>query len=428
MRLSLENWLDTQNPTLEAMSCFNESFTCYRAGGCKAALLFAYLGFMHVIRDRVLASPCPTGMADGQWTATQSRMRSAETWDREAFDTTQQKNPAPIFIVLDNLRKQVDFWKDRRNDCAHSKDNKITQAYVETIYAFIESNLNKFVVNGSRTEMMRRIMEHFDPSITPPGISIEPIIIDIPNTVLAAELIEFIRETAERFDAERGPIEVMLGRGSENKVCFFDGCFRYGDQALVEVCASHLFLDNAFLLTFFRARPDRVAILRGHPEKIRRLWHEHLFAGTEDDFPPLASLIRLGLLPEEQSEEAFRHMIRRGTAHLPNNIDNVILEARGFYTQLKYILVDEHLLSDFDWANNTKGLIIKFLAEHPISVDVAREIYLNFRGPHYAWHAANVLNDFFRTNAAKKAEYSAFIDIEDGIGRPGAIPSLSEGP
>ena len=232
MILALEKWLEGQKLSIEANSCFHESFVCYRAGANKAALLFSYVGFMNVIRDRILASPCPAGVPPGQWANIQTNMRRVETWDSSAFDATQQQKPAPIFAVPDDLRRQIAFWKDRRNDCAHSKDNKISPAYVEALHAFIESNLNKFAVNGSRTEMKRRIQEYYDPSITPPNSNIEPIVRDIPNAILQDEFQGFLTDLSEDFDATRDSVAKMLGTVSVNKLHFLNSAFQYGTPVL----------------------------------------------------------------------------------------------------------------------------------------------------------------------------------------------------
>ncbi len=426
MRLRLEEWLEGQALSPEASSCFNESFICYRAEACKAALLFGYLAFMHVIRDRMLTSPCPAGITPERWTSIQNGIRGAEAWDSRAFDATQQLQPAPIFIVSDDLRRQVGFWKARRNDCAHSKDNIITLAYVEALYVFIESNLNRFIVNGSKTEMIRKIMEYFDPSVTPPGVSIEPIIISIPGAVMHSELSEFIAEIIARLDAERGPFEAMFHRENPKRIPFFYGCFRYGSPALINVCTEYLLSNQELLITFLRAHPDKVTILTGHPERIRRLWYEDLFTANKDDFPLLASLVRSGLLPTEQTEEAFRQVISKGTAYVPNAPDNLSLEGAGYYRQLEYLLVNNNLLSAFSWANKTKDLIIKYLNEHPVSLDIARSIYRGFNSVYFSRDLARDLDEFFRANPIKKTEFLAFVSRDNEIDRPSAIPSLTD--
>jgi hypothetical protein len=145
MKLQLEQWLDDQTLSSESRSCYEESFICYKVAAYKAALLFGYLGFLTTIRDRILQSRSPQGIPEDRWTKIQKDVSNHALWDAATFDATQHKNPAPIFAIDQELRDQVKFWKDRRNDCAHSKQNQIIAAHCEAFYAFVRSTLNRFI-------------------------------------------------------------------------------------------------------------------------------------------------------------------------------------------------------------------------------------------------------------------------------------------
>ena len=218
MKLSIETWLESQELDQEADSCFSESFICFKVGAYKAALLFAYLGFFGVLRTRILAAQPPTGFTAAHWTSIQNKVRNAETWDKSIFEATQQVNPGQVFIVSPDLRGQVTYWKDRRNDCAHSKQNKIVAAHVEAFFAFVESNLSKFAVNGSRPAITARIFNHYNPSLTPPNQQIAPLIQEITHAVPIAELGDFTNDLATAFDNNRSAIEVALNKPSANKL------------------------------------------------------------------------------------------------------------------------------------------------------------------------------------------------------------------
>jgi hypothetical protein len=359
------------------------------------------------------------------WTTIQQNLRGAGTWDSVAFEATQRQPPAPVFVIPDDLRRQVLFWKDRRNDCAHSKDNKITASHVETLHAFIESNMNKFAVNGSRTEMARRIREHYDPSQTPPGTDITPLVADIAHAILQEEFPDFLAELSASFDAARDPIEVLLSAVSPQKLDFLNGILQAGSPPLVQACSVFLLAGESLLLSFLRTHPERIMILDSHPEKVRRLWHEFLFVDATNDFPVVAGLLRNGLVPAEQIDECLRHLIHKGTAAVPNDVDNVAMEGNGFYAILEDILVNTRLLSQFNWANRCKPVVVKHIAEHPLSVELARAIYQNYDAGYHPWHMASHLNDFFAANEEKRNEYIAISDTHVDIGRPGHIPSLT---
>jgi len=426
MNIPIQFWLNTQKLSQEASSSFNESFACFKTGANKAALLFAYLGFMNVIRDRILSSPIPTGIAPVYWQDVQGQVRTAETWDKAVFDAIQKKNPAPIFLISDDIRNQVGYWKDRRNDCAHSKQNKIVTAHVEAFYAFIESNLGKFVINGSRNEILSRILDYFNPSLTPPNQPLTPIIHDLPNAVLAGELVQFLNELCIEFDNLRDPTQQLLGQENPAKISFFASCFQEGTVELQAACTTVLLANDGFLLAFLRKHPDRSYILQNNHQKVRQIWHDYLFRAIDDDFPLLGSFLRLSLIPADQLQEALSLVVSIGTQYVPSEVDDRTLSDHGFYEVLENAIINGHALQGpFDWSNKTRGLIVKYLSEHPITRDLAIEIFNAFNGQYYPWHLAEYLNNLFQNNPAKKAEYLAHVGGDPYIGVPLSLTALN---
>lgn len=426
MNIPLQTWLSTQKISKEALSSFEESFVCFKVGAYKAALLFAYLGFMNVVRDRLVSAPAPTGINPAHWAGIQANAKNSETWEKIIFDTIQKKNPAPVFILSDDLRDQLKYWKDRRNDCAHSRQNKIIAAHVESFYAFIESNLGKFVVNGSRNEMMRRVLDYFNPSLTSPSEPIAPIIQDLVNTLTVAEYQDFVSDISAELDNSLSPTSKALGIRNPHTVKFLEACFLDGTDELREACKAYLVTDDTLLVSFLRQYPERAYILQDQPQKIRLIWHDLLFDGSRhDDFAVLASFLRASLIPPEQIPEAIKRAVNSGSNKLPNDLDLKILVTHGFYQALEEAITNENSLDSFKWANSNKELVIKYLSDNPISRNVALAIYQAFNSQHYAWHLAEYLNRFFAQNPNKRTEYRAFIGGDPYIGVPQAINSLA---
>ncbi|WP_281751220.1 hypothetical protein [Thermodesulfomicrobium sp. WS] len=426
MNIPLQTWLSTQKISKEALSSFEESFICFKVGAYKAALLFAYLGFMNVVRDRLVFAPSPTGINPNHWAGIQANAKNPETWEKIVFDAIQQKNPAPVFILSDDLRNQLKYWKDRRNDCAHSRQNKIIAAHVEAFYAFIESNLGKFVVNGSRNEMMRRCLDYFNPSLISPSEPIAPIIHDLVNALTVAEYQAFVSDVSAEFDSSLSPTSKTLGIRNPNTVRFLEACFLYGTDELREACKAYLITDDTLLVSFLRQHPERAYVLQDQPQKVRLIWHDLLFNGSRyNDFAVLCSFLRASLIPPEQIPEAIKCAVNSVADVLPNDLDLKTLVTHGFYQALEEAITDDNLLSSFNWANSNKELVIKYLSDNPISQNVALAIYRAFNSEHYAWHLAEYLNRFFAQNQNKRAEYRAFIGGDPYIGVPQAINSLA---
>ena len=383
MNLPIQNWLITQKISKEASSSFDESFVCFKVGAYKASLLFAYLGFMNVIRDRIIAAPSPTGITPNHWAGIQSSAKNPEAWEKAVFDAIQQKQPAPVFDVPDDIRDQVKYWKDRRNDCAHSKQNKIIAAHVETLYAFIESNLGKFAVNGSRPEMVRRILDYFNPSLTSPNEPLTPIIHDLLTALKSAEYTSFIAEAISELEKTQSPMSVALGIGNPDVIKFLGACFKDGTDDLRDACKTSLATNDALLVDFLRQYPDKVYILQDQPQKVRLIWHDHLFNRVHSDFSLLSSLLRASLIPQDQIEEAISLAVKASSSQLPSDIDLQTLIQHGYHVALENAIVNEQL-GNFHWANDNKELIIKYLSENIIPRGIAGAIYNSFNGEHFA--------------------------------------------
>ncbi len=426
MNLPFEAWLNTQKISKEALSSFDESFICFKVGAYKASMLFAYLGFMNIVRDRIVAAPPPNGLTPPHWAGIQANAKNPESWEKVVFDTIQQKNPAPIFVFPDDIRDQVKYWKDRRNDCAHSKQNKIIAAHVESFYAFVGSNLGKFVVNGSRNEMMRRITDYFNPSLTPETEPLTPIIHDLVNALTNAEYQPFISDVVTELENLLNATVRALGIRSPNVVKFLGACFQDGTNELREACKAYIILDDSLLVNFLRRYPEKVYILIDQPQKVRLIWHDYLFnRSSYNDFPLLCSLLLASLIPQEQIPEAIASAVTSGSSHLPTELDLRTLLAHGYYAAIEKTISEGKILESFNWANANKEMVIKFLSENPISRGIAYAIFQAFNSPNYAWHLAEYLNRFFAQNPNKKAEYLAYIGGDPYIGAPQAIPSLA---
>jgi hypothetical protein len=426
MNLPLQNWLSTQKISTEATSSFEESFTCFKAGTYKASLLFAYLGFLNVIRDRIVAAPPPTGITANYWATIQANAKNPETWDKTVFDTTQQRNPAPIFVVSDDVRDQVKYWKDRRNDCAHSKQNKIIAAYVESLYAFIESNLGKFAVNGSRNEMMRRVLDYFNPSLTSPSESLAPIIHDLLNALTVTEYPAFIGDVIDELEKAQNRSPIPIGMGNPDVMKFLDACFQDGTDDLRVACKTSLLSNDDMLMQFLRQYPEKVYILLNEHQKIRLIWHDRLFSSPfKKDIPLFCSMLRASLIPQNEIPETMARAVRAGLHNRPVEVDLQTLIQFGLYTELEKGITEQGFLSQFDWANNNQGLIGKYLSDNQISREIAYALYHAFNGEHFAWHLADYLNQFFVQQPEKKQEYLAHLGGEPIIGIPSALQALS---
>src|SRR6185295_17074722 len=87
-----------------------------------------------------------------------------------------------------------EYWRGRRNDCAHARANEIGAVHVESLWLFIRSNLAKLIVAGGRTGLFERFRRHFDATFTPPGNDFLPLVQEIPLSVRHQEYKDFLRD------------------------------------------------------------------------------------------------------------------------------------------------------------------------------------------------------------------------------------------
>jgi hypothetical protein len=157
VKIPFEQWLASQQLDDAARDLFREAVQCYRVGAYRAAFLLSYLGLMKNLADRVAAASMPTHISQKYWDQIQNALADDERWEGKINDLLQQQTPTNIFQINDDLRQQIRFWRGRRNDCAHARDNPVEQAHVEALWIFIRANTAKLVVAGGLQATLQRI-------------------------------------------------------------------------------------------------------------------------------------------------------------------------------------------------------------------------------------------------------------------------------
>ncbi|WP_309897104.1 hypothetical protein [Archangium sp.] len=423
MQLPFEQWLTSQSLTADATSLFGEAVTCYKTGAYRAALIMSYLAFQSTIRDRALAASLPTAIPPGQWQNHQSNLRKDDEWDQTTFDIIRQKNPAPIFVISEDLRDQVLYWKNRRNDCAHFKSNAIGAPHVEAFWMFIQSNLAKFVVNGSAGALLSKIERHYDPNFTPPSTDPLPLATEIATAIEQKALSSFFEQLEKIFTYQFG--QSLYFRPELPH--FLEAIFRQKDSCVQTETAKFISSREPLLLDFLRRYPSRVQLFASDAALIRKLWYSQLFAGGYRDFPLYAALLRNGLIPLSEVLEAHVLIISRIKGDVPHEEHVPDLIASNFFQKLEEQAFDEGRINSFGWGNDNAALICWYLGRFPISVLAVRSISGCFTGTYYPFNARDAINSFFENNPQKRDEFRS-IAAKENISLPSRIPALQDPP
>lgn len=393
MRLNFETWLFSQRLDRDAEVLFDESINCYKASAYKAALMFSYLGFLLVIKNRILNSEAPQGIPARMWATIQREVQDENRWDASVFDNIQRVTPSPIFVVPDEFRRQVQFWRDRRNDCAHGRASQIAFGHIEALWHFIEINLNRFTVAGSRENYLARVDIEFDLAQTPHEHDFAPLVDELANSITASEMPDLLAILQGRFQSS------MAQEQRERVTQFIHSIVSQNTGWAVNAIANHLASNQNLLLNYLSTYPSDVVIFEGRPEFIRNLWYRSVYDGIGTDILAIyCSLLRNSLIPEAERDESIIRVVRsKNTKIIPSECHET-LEQAGFFIELRQYAFVEFGIQNFDWANNNIDLVVYFLEVFEPNLVVMEAIFRVFNGPNYPWHMAERLDRLFGIN------------------------------
>jgi hypothetical protein len=399
MKTLLTRIQDTFSLPEETVIPFREAEICYRAGAYRAALLFSYVGWGLTLRSRLLRAVCPAGIPPDQWQNHLAKLRREEQWDHEVFDLTQRQKPAPVFLVSEDLRHQVRYWKDRRNDCAHFKTNEIDHSHVESFWHFIFSNIGKFVPNGSAAALLNEIVLYFDMNFTPPNAPLDPLIERIPHCVERDELTKFFEDLVEKLSSRSDTAHV------------FDAVIRVTNNYTVNALRDFLISHKQFLL-LLRNFPQHVILLDQNPELVRSLWRKHLVSSYHNALEVFAALLRANMIPQEEIAEANDKAVTELNGDIPSPADKQTLDQYGFFAVFSERAFKDGLLDDFGWGNRNAKLVCWYIESYQIQVEVVRSICSIFTQSTYPWKARHRLTELFKDNPNKRQRFEEIAQQE----------------
>ncbi|WMX58986.1 hypothetical protein [Peribacillus sp. R9-11] len=372
MKLKFEEWLVEQgiDKDSEVNELFIEGITCYKASAYRAALLFSFLGFQTMIKHRILNSKPAENYAIGEWDQLKINLQNDDVWDKKIIESIQNKQK-PIFKVSEDLREQYVFWKNRRNDCAHAKGNTISYPHVESFWLFLQSNLPKFVVNGGREFILQSIKNHFDPTRTPVGITIDPIILKIKTSIDIVDYKEFLQKLKD-FTIDYDLINSIINM-NDNLANMWHSLFQL-PEVYCDVLVDFLVSDPPFCLDILRVKQQMVQYFHRKSTFIRMLWKKDF--NRDSDYKVFIGLLRYNLIPKDQISEAYKHVLENistqyfdedsswlyGEDGIINENEKMVLLDRGFFGEFEKIAFEQKkVVYDFNWGNLNKELFVYYI-------------------------------------------------------------------
>ena len=412
MELDFEKWLRDQSFSTESQSAFQESIICYKVSAYRAALIFSYIGYMSVIKERILkATNLPNGYSRERLEDVQTKLRRDNIWDSYLFDLINTEKASNLFGLSEDIRKQFQYWRDRRNDCAHSKDNEIIAAHIESYWSFIRSTNSKLAVNGGKAALINSIMTHYDPNFTSPSEPTKPLIQEISHVVPSNELTSFFLEIFNSFNLEFLDYWNFYHGQGKTKILFFPECLKHGTPATQSAVADFILSQEKLLVILLDVFPQYINILQRQPPLARSFWKNKL-AKFHHPFAVIASLLNNEIINQVDIDEFFETVC---TSELGeeyggfdiSDIDAQTLQTRGLWEYLDKKIIEFVPHNRYTWCNSNAKLICFHLETHPLHDEVLKAIVSGFSSntDYHPRVLKTQLNILFESNIAKKQEF-----------------------
>lgn len=400
MKLPFEAWVEKQNFKHNIKVLFDESIICYKAKAYRAALLFSYLGFTKILQNRILTSSNPENYEEREWTEyVQASLRKPDNWDLSLFKFTQQKgtsaSPKVIFDIPDELREQIKYWKNRRNECAHAKDEPIDYFHVESFWLFLQTHLPKLVVGSGFDSMLLKIDEHFDTFITPVTESHLNIVSEIGRAVISEKLLSFFVE-AERI-IKNHAVNITSSYYKKRHLDFWDSIFQNCRTEVKEALIDYLKIDVERLNEFIFAYPNRINELGLEYAFGKNFWStKEYFKST--DLKIIIALQRCGIIPVTDLEQITEALLNK---LILSKVEPEIvrwLNSIDYFTKFKAKFLTGEPIINFNDGNRIGTQIIHIINTEGINDYIVQTLTKTFRQRNYPYALQGLLVDFFSSN------------------------------
>lgn len=351
MNLSFENWVNNQGFSKDSNALFEESIKCYRVGAYRGAYMLSYVAFLVVIKERLLKSEKPDGITEGEWDNRVLKfLRDDDKWEDTVYNTLNERDNnggrrSKYFLVSSHLLNDLEYLRRRRNDCAHAKDTIIDYSHVEVLWSFLGSHLSKFVINGGKEVIKKKIDRYFDQVHTRPNTNPENIIKEIPMAVERSELLTFFKEINHDYFLS---IDSLDFRREQDTLTFWDKVIHSDNDEIKEGFIEFLnSCDPDTLLPFLNHFPSLLMDIEDIA-KLRRLWKQKMFNETAPFSSqgwelPLAFL-RNNYIHDEDKHDFFIKLSEAITGlFTPNDEQTIQLKGYGFFEYHRSFVLSEFL-------------------------------------------------------------------------------------
>ena len=388
MKLKFEKFIDGRNFSSKAKALFQEAIICYKFSAYRASLIMAYLGFMQLIKDKLLISDPANGYDIDRWRRdVLHKIKKEECWDKEVFEILiRTKNP--IFSINEGLKTQLYYWKDRRNDCAHFKKNNISQCHVEAFLEFVESNIDKFIMLEGVEFLIEQFKNFFTEYYQEKDLDalISKIFV-IFNEDMFEDFLDKIYDifTEKTYESKIDDLHPWFNEIPEELNILFSKLVILSDnyENFKEILHRKIKNNKSFYMQLCNYN-TKIYTLVPPSEEIK----EFFYNNEEGEY--YYSLFKYFIkdIPEKLREKAYNKFLKK----LPYGIEKDLEKNCDMYNLLelkKYILLDQ-FINNFEWANKNKYLVLKVFELLNKDDEMALELRGIFSNVHHPFDLKNL--------------------------------------
>lgn len=417
MKLQFELWIEKRSFSSAVNTIFEESITCYKASAYRSAFLMSYLGFMQIIKERLINGNRPDGVEHGEWEHKLKQLRDDDKWEVEVYTTltkNKDKNKDKYFIISQNIRDDISFFKQRRNDCAHAKSTIIESAHVEVLWSFLKSNLDKMVLKGGKQSLLLEIERHFDYSYTDPSKTMNHLIEKIPSSIENGEIKDFLSELIEIVDFTESEFFEKHEGDSSKKNTFWKSMFQLNNQNLTENIVEFLSQKEDLFTVFIVRNPSYLEYFNVYSGQIRRLWTKKIYRELNtsdfDCWPLVTYILRNKIIENREERKEFMKGIVKNLSpyNYPQEQHIGLLNQNGFKPLLKAKAIDI-FNGDYIKVNNKSSIFMFYLTTYGLDAAIFDKLDKLYKGYSYGKFDER-LRELIRTN---EFVANSFIDYKE---------------
>lgn len=274
----------------------------------------------------------------------------------------------------------MQYWRRKRNDCAHAKDNLISYPHVESFWLFLQSNLNKFMVNGGKEALLEKCKKHFNPIYTRPDEDYKPLIDAIPNVVSNSDEIPELLRDINQIIKDKEKYSYL--KETQISYSFWKDISCSTNKELNEGFIEFITFNKEIFVQFISVYPEKLAMCLEKKELIREFWNTELFSKDfkkNNNFWELAIyLLENDLIDQSAIEEFVRKLAYLKSTRSLNAEQIAKLRTHGFFNVIREYLFEGTLFTTVNTgypnANENVGKIIFYLNNEELDITVVRSL------------------------------------------------------